>query len=74
LVVFVLQPLIASGVLVALTWAATERRRIHLHARQAGQTTVRRRPLTWRLFREALRIFPRSHRLHLALGAVGGWV
>ena len=72
---YVLQPLVASCVLVALTWAAMERRKIHLYARhEAGHDTTRRRRITWRLLREALRFLPRSSRLHLALGAVGGWV
>lgn len=72
---YVLQSLVASCVLVALTWAAMERRRIRLYARRvAGHDLVRRRRITWRLLREALRLLPRSSRLHLALGAVGGWV
>jgi hypothetical protein len=59
------QALIASVVLTALTWAAIERGKVHQYARRRS---------VWRAVVHALRGFPRSHRLHLALGAIGEWV
>jgi hypothetical protein len=61
----IMQALIASLVLAALTWAATERGKVHRFARRLR---------TWRALMKALRAVPRSHRLHLALGAIGEWV
>jgi hypothetical protein len=74
---YAVQALIASLVLTVLTWAAIERARIHQYARHAPGHEVTpdsRRLSIWRVLREALRALPRSHRLHLALGAVGGCV
>ena len=73
---YALQVLVAGLVLTALTWAAAERARIHHVARhQSGhRMTDSRRLGIWRIMLNALRAIPRSHRLHLALGALGGCV
>ena len=77
LVGYALQVLVAGLVLTLLTWAAAERARMH-HVGQdeSGQriTTDSRRLGILRVLMNALRAIPRSHRLHLALGAVGGCV
>jgi hypothetical protein len=69
--------LVATVVLMVLIWAATERARIHQIARDESRhcmTAHSRRLGIWRVLLDALRALPRSHRLHLALGAVGGCV
>jgi hypothetical protein len=73
----VVQALVASLVLTALTWAAIQRGRVHHYIRHESGDLIRadRRPRgLWRVVLQALRVFPRSHRLHLALGAIGEWV
>jgi hypothetical protein len=72
-----LRGLVATVVLIALIWAATERARIHHVARYQSRhrmTAHSRRLGIWRVLLDALRAIPRTHRLHLALGAVGGCV
>lgn len=74
---YALQVLVAGLVLTALTWAAAERARIHhvvRHQSAHRMTADSRRLGIWRVMLNALRAIPRSHRLHLALGALGGCV